>query len=161
ELKGKRVQIITNGGGYGVLAADALVENGLEFAKLGKKTSEDLRAKMPERVVIGNPMDLTGDADNQRFKIAIEAALDDSNVDAVLVNLLFQVPTVDSDIVQVLSDLNKRKAKPLLVMSIGGKYSELHRQALEKEGVSTFISPFNALKALKKMAEHHEYLKKP
>lgn len=160
EPKGRSLQIITNGGGYGVLAADAAIENNLILGRLGKETIESLKKKMPQRVVIGNPMDLTGDADNERFKVAIEAALDDENIDAILVNILFQVPTLDSNIVQILSELNKRKKKPLLVMSIGGAFSELHRHALEKEGISTFISPFNALKALRKMVEHHEFLKK-
>lgn len=160
EPKGRKVQIITNGGGYGVLAADAAIENDLILARMNAETVKSLKKKMPERVVIGNPMDLTGDADNERFRIAIEAALNDNNVDSILVNMLFQVPTLDSDIVQILSELNKKKKKPLLVMSIGGNYSELHRHALEKEGVSTFISPFNALKALRKMVEHHYFLKK-
>jgi acyl-CoA synthetase (NDP forming) len=95
--KGNKVQIITNGGGYGVLTADALEGSSLTLAQMGDPYKKPIIAASPSYAVIKNPMDLTGDADNNRFLVAIQNALADPGVDSIITILLFQVPTLDSD----------------------------------------------------------------
>lgn len=153
--KGKRVQVITDGGGYGVLATDAILQNGLELAKIKAKTKALIEKNSPEYAVVANPIDLTGDADKDRFEMAIRAVLADSNVDLVLLILLFQVPTLEKGVVESVYRTLKERKKPVVVMSAGGVYSERQRRRLEKRGISTFVSPFDAVRSLKALVDYY------
>ncbi|MBI4214912.1 CoA-binding protein [archaeon] len=146
--KGDRVQVITNGGGFGVLATDAIIENKLRLARMRADSLARLRSKLPEHAVVGNPLDLVGDADSERYSLALESALSDPNVDSVLCIILFQTTNVQSEIVDVISEFNDRKAKPLVACSAGGSYSKLHTTNLEKLGIPVYDSPHRAAKAL-------------
>ncbi|MEK6821123.1 MAG: CoA-binding protein, partial [archaeon] len=154
--KGRRLQIITNGGGYGVLTADAASESGLELAQMQEKYRKPIVAASPSYAVIKNPMDLTGDADNNRFLVAVENALLDSGVDAIIIILLFQVPTLDSDIIEGLSEHITKRKKPVLIVSAGGEYANMHMKLLEKEGIHTFEEPEDATHALKALIRFYE-----
>jgi len=147
-VKGKRVQIITNGGGLGILTVDALIKEGFELAKMNEKTIKKLKEKLPSYAVIKNPIDLTGDADTDRYSAAIEAALEDKNVDIIIVNLLFQVPTLGSDVLETISEKFNEKKKPIVAVCFGGEYTRTHKKALERYGVPTFSYPDRAAKAL-------------
>ncbi len=159
--RGNKVQIITDGGGHGVLAADAIAEAGLKLAQMKAENIELVKKVSPSYAVLKNPMDLTGDADNARYKAAIEATLKDENVDMVLLIVLFQVPALDEKIVQELTVLLKNRSKPVAVVSAGGKFSETQRQALEDNGISTFTSPEAAVKSLKALHGYYSKKKKP
>ena len=156
--KGMRVQIITDGGGYGVLAADDVQENGLILAKMQEKNVNEIRKMMPSYVVLSNPMDLTGDANNQRYKAAVEEAMKDSNIDIIVVIILYQVPTLTSEIIETITELNRKSTKPLIAISLGGEFSEMHKRAMEREGVVNFTYPHTAMKSLKALCDF--YLKK-
>lgn len=153
---GKRVQIITDGGGYGVLAADAVAENGLELAQLSNEAKKAISEKCPSYVVVENPIDLTGDTDNERCGLSLQQVLQDKNVDMVLMIVLFQVPKLDERIVEIVAETARERKKPLVVMSAGGSYSESLKMALEKKGISTFSSPNDAVRALKALWEYSE-----
>ena len=105
-------------------------------------------------------MDLTGGVNNQWYKLGLEAALGDKNVDMVALIILFQVPNLTSDVVQVISELNTKKAKPLAVISVGGEFSEVHKRAMEHGGIVTFSYPENAVKALRALAGFYEFRRK-
>lgn len=156
QMKNNRIQIITNGGGYGVLSADALSMNGLQLAKMEEKTRKEILKGVPSYAIIDNPMDLTGDADNKRYEVALNNISIDKNVDAILLILLFQVPTLDSDIIETVQAIKEETGKPLFVISAGGNYSETHRMALEKSNINTFISPFDAAKCFKELFEYYK-----
>ncbi|MFH1255753.1 MAG: CoA-binding protein [Candidatus Diapherotrites archaeon] len=153
--KGKRVQIITDGGGYGVVTADEVINHGLELAKMSEKSIAEIRKVVPPYVILRNPMDLTGDANNERYQVAVEAALKDKNVDMVIAIVLYQVPSLDSDVVETIRALNEKSSKPMIVISVGGAYSEVHKRALEREGVVNFSYPDDAVKALKALVEFY------
>lgn len=153
--KGKRVQIITDGGGYGVLATDALSKEGMEFAEMSEARKETIRKACPNYAVVKNPIDLTGDANNERYKIAVEQAMQDENVDAILTILLFQLPSLDEKIVEDMQKISATKTKPMLFISAGGIFSEKQRQRMEAGGDSTFQSPFDAAKALKTLVQYY------
>lgn len=85
SFSGDRLGILTNGGGLGVLAVDALVDHGGKLAKLGAATKERLDAAMPAIWSGANPVDIIGDADSARYAAAMQAVLDDRDIDAVLV----------------------------------------------------------------------------
>jgi len=145
---GNRVQVITDGGGFGVLTTDSLIKNRLTLAQMNIKNIKKLKKKFPSYVVLKNPMDLTGDADAERYRMSINAALNDPNVDMIAVITLFQIPTLTSEIVEIISAANRKKKKPMIVIAAGGRYTEVLKKSLEDSGVPTFSYPERAAEAL-------------
>lgn len=146
-MRGKRVQIITNGGGYGILATDSTERYGLKLAKPGKPV-KDLKQKMLETVVVGNPFDVLGDATNERYKLAIEASMKDKNNDAIVVVVLPQTPRIDQAIVQLLAHFGEEGGKPIVAVTTGSEYARKLKRELEDEGVPCFTFPDNAMRAI-------------
>ncbi len=153
--KGDRVQIITNGGGYGILCADSVVKEGLSMAEMSKKSQNVLKKKLPSICIVGNPMDLVGDATTERYKLAIQTALDDPNVDIVLVNILYQVPRLTTDIVNVVTEFAALKKKPIVTVSAGGDFTEVLRKSLEESGVPSYRFPHEAVNSIKQLVEYY------
>jgi len=154
---GNRIAIITNGGGTGVLATDALYQNGLKVANLSKKSQVELRKAMPSIVNIRIPLDMAGDADDKRFTAALDTLSKDDNVDAMMVIALFQTPGADSRVAASLIHYNTQMSKPFVVISPGGSYTEVHRNMMESSGVPVYSSPFVAAKALSALIEYARY----
>ncbi|MBI4181827.1 MAG: CoA-binding protein [Candidatus Aenigmarchaeota archaeon] len=150
--RGDRVQVITNGGGFGVLTADAIYQAGLRMASLADQTKEELTKALPSHVIIKNPIDLTGDADTHRYALALDAVLRDPGVDLLAVVTLFQVPTLTPDVVEVL--VEAKGQKPMVVIAAGGKYTEVLKKPLEDVGIPTFSYPERAVAALKALVEY-------
>ncbi|MEW6329069.1 MAG: CoA-binding protein [Candidatus Micrarchaeota archaeon] len=154
---GDRIAVITNGGGTGVLAADSIVENGMELAEFGEETKKELAKKIPSYASVGNPLDLVGDADAARYEMAINAVMNDNNVDLLAVVVLFQTAGVDSRVVPVIVDASNKRKKPIVVISTGGEYTEMHRRILDSYGVPTYASPSSAMRAVKKFIEYGKF----
>ncbi|MFH1978654.1 MAG: CoA-binding protein [Candidatus Aenigmatarchaeota archaeon] len=152
--KGNKVQIITDGGGFGVIAADWLIKNGLPLAMMEKKSIERLRKIFPPYVSLRNPMDLTGDADTPRYREAIAAAMDDPNVDILLIIVLFQVPALTADVVDVISEASQQRKKPVIVISAGGRYTEVLKKTLEDSGVPCYSYPQAAAKSIRVLVDY-------
>lgn len=153
--KGPRVQIITDGGGFGVLTTDWIVKHGLELARMKPATIRSLRKTFPDHVIVKNPLDLTGDSDTERYRVALDAAIKDPGVDMLAVILLFQVPALTGDVVEVITEARGRK--PMVAIAAGGKYTEALKKPLEAAGVPTFSYPERAIAALKAL---YDYSKK-
>jgi acetyl coenzyme A synthetase (ADP forming)-like protein len=146
--KGNRVQIITDGGGFGVLATDWIIESGLRLAEMSPESMKSMRKTFPERVILKNPIDLTGDADVERYRTAIEAAMKDDNVDMLAVITLFQIPTLTAEITDVISSFAETRKKPMVVIAAGGRFTEVLKKSMEDFGVPTFSYPEKAARAL-------------
>ena len=147
--KGKNVAVITNGGGFGVLSADALEKYGFTLPEFDKKTISKIESIMPNYSTIHNPLDLVGDADVNRYDVAIKSALKDDNIDAIIVCILLQTSPLDPDIVDLISSVNEKKKKPMLIVSAGGEYTQILLRSLEKEGIPSYPSPERAVRSLK------------
>jgi|SRR3989344_2201034 len=156
--KGNRIQIITNGGGYGILSTDAIIKNDLKLAEISKDTIKKLKKVMPEIVIISNPMDLVGDATTERYQVAIENCLNDKNVDILLINLLYQTPLISTDIVDVITEINDLKKKPIILVSTGGEFTELLKKSLEENNIPCYTFPEEAVNSIKALTDY--YLKK-
>lgn len=156
--KGDRVQIITNGGGYGILSTDAIIKNKLKLAELSKDTMKNLKKVMPEIVIIENPMDLIGDATTERYQVAVENCLNDKNIDILLVILLYQTPLISTDIIDIITELNDLKKKPIVVVSTGGEFTELLKKSLENNNIPCYTFPEEAVNSIKALVDY--YLKK-
>ena len=147
-----RIQIVTNGGGFGVMASDAVVKFGLKLAELSKEEKNALRKHVPSYATVSNPLDLTGDADSKRFASVLDVVLKSDNVDGVIVILLMQISALETSIVKVLEDM-KSHGKPILVCSTGGEFTNAHKKMLEDRSIPVFSTPDKASKAMKVLAD--------
>jgi acetate---CoA ligase (ADP-forming) len=160
KATGKRVAVITNGGGTGVLATDALYQCGLEMAKLSTGSEKVLRKAMPPIVNVRLPLDMAGDADDARFGAALGAISKDPNVDMIMAIALFQTPGADSRVAQTLINYGTTCGKPLVVVSAGGNYTQTHKQMMESSGVPVYDSPEEAARSLAALVSYSRFTKK-
>ncbi len=158
--KGNRVLIITNGGGFGVLAADQVSLKKMQLAELTEKSKREMIKVLPAYAPVHNPLDLVGDADDLRFKKALEVAGKDKNVDAILLILLFQTAPITEKVTDYVINFNKKKKKPLVVCSAGGNYVKQLAKKLEENNVPVFNSPAKAVDALNALIKYSEIKKK-
>ncbi|VVB98846.1 Acetate--CoA ligase [ADP-forming] II subunit alpha [uncultured archaeon] len=157
--RGNRVQIITNGGGFGIVTADQVIANGLELAKITPETAAKLKAEMPT-ITTGNPIDLIGDADFERYLKAIKACHKDENVDILMVLVLFNLPNLEVEKLAGLTKPQGKITKPMMVVAIGSDFTQKYLEKVEREGFTTFNYPSIAAKALKEAVGYAEYLRK-
>jgi len=155
QPKGNRVQIITNGGGYGVITADALNINNLTPAQLSKENKIYLKKIMPPRVIISNPIDLLGDTTTHRYKHVIETCMKDKNIDIILLLVLYQTPLLTTSIIDVITEFNDMKKKPIIVVSTGGEFTKVLKKSLEENNIPCFDYPEEAVRAIKKLTEYY------
>ncbi|MEK6862805.1 MAG: CoA-binding protein, partial [Nanoarchaeota archaeon] len=155
QSKGDRVQIITNGGGYGVLSIDAVIKNNLKLAELDKKTITLLKKQLPALVSIGNPIDLIANATTEHYKLIIEACLSDDNVDILLLIILYQSPLIDTSIIDIITEFNDLKKKPIIVISTGGEFADILKKSLEENNVVNYTFPDEAVRAIKALIDYY------
>ena len=157
--RGNRVQIITDGGGFGVMAVDWLVKHGLVLAKMQPERIKKLKKAFPPYVVVKNPIDLTGDATAEWYTTALKEAISDPGVDMIMLILLLQLPSLSPKVVELVTETAKNSKKPIIVVSAGGRYTEVLKKALEDSGIPAFSYPEKAARALSKLVEYGRYKK--
>ncbi|MGO4476449.1 bifunctional acetate--CoA ligase family protein/GNAT family N-acetyltransferase [Massilia sp. 2TAF26] len=143
---GPRLAILTNGGGPGVMATDALIEGGGQLARLGTATLERLSMDLPPTWSRGNPVDVIGDAPVERYRLALAALLEEPGTDAVL---LIHAPTaiVPSDaIARALLPLLRAARRPVLCCWMGGASVEQARGLCADAGLPVFDTPEEAVR---------------
>ncbi len=141
---GPRLAILTNAGGPGVLATDALVRSGGQLAELSPSTREALDAALPPHWSHGNPIDILGDADPERYSQAITAALADPQSDGLLVVLTPQAMTDPTATAQRLVSLAAGSRKPVLASWMGGAEVDEGERLLNEAGIATNRYPDRA-----------------
>ncbi len=146
-LKDGKIAIVTDGGGFGILAADAAESCGLELVKLDEKSLSGLRQFLPAYASLKNPIDLTGDSTTERYQKALDIVFKDKNVSGVVVIALLQIATLDEKIIDVLRDC-KMYGKPFVVCATGGEYTQERARKLESYGIPVYPTPERAVKAL-------------
>ena len=158
--RGNRVLIITNAGGPGIMAADAIENAGLQVATLSRNTAMALRQKLPEEARTGNPVDVLGDADTEQYVEAINTAQRDPEVDAIIIILTPQAMTSSAETARAMaSSING--GKPVLAVFMGGDDVISGRQELVAAGLPDYPSPDRAVAALKAMYEYASWRKMP
>ncbi len=158
--KGNGVGIVTNGGGMGVLTSDALEISGLTIADFSSDTKKELAKILPTYGSVNNPLDLIADAGADGYERALNLFITDKNIDILCVILLTQTPPIDERIIGVLTKIKASTSKPMVVIAVGGSYTDKYRRVLEGYGVPTYGYPDSAVKALKKLVEYAEFRKK-
>ena len=144
---GPRLAMVTNAGGPGVLATDALVAAGGELAPLDSTTLAQLNAALPPAWSRGNPIDVLGDADPARYAKALELAAEDGSSDGLLVILTPQDMTEPTLIAEGLSKRAHVAGKPILASWMGGAQVAAGVDILNRSGIPTFPFPDDAARA--------------
>lgn len=153
--RGPRLTILTNAGGPGVLATDALLEGGGELAQLSAESEKALSAFLPTHWSHANPIDILGDADPERYARALEVALADPNSDGLLAIL---APQGMTDPAQVAERVKAQagNGKPLLASWMGGRSVGRAIQSLNAAGIPVLSYPDSAVRAFQSMWNYSE-----
>jgi acetyltransferase len=156
--KGRRLTILTNAGGPGVLATDALITNGGELAKLSAETLNAFNQLLPEAWSHNNPVDILGDASPERYSKALEIAAKDPNSDGILVILTPQAMTDPTKTAEQLQPYAQLPHKPVIASWMGGKDVEPGETILNRVNIPTFPYPDTAARVFDYMAHYSENL---
>jgi acetyltransferase len=150
--RGRRVLVVTNGGGLGVIAADAARDAGLEVAPLGPAVQSRLRAVLPPTASPGNPVDLVGDADPARYANALHAVGPEADVDAALVIMTAQAATDAVGVARAVLGGTRGWSRPVVAAFVGGERVTPGARILEEAGLPCYSFPEPAVAALAGMA---------
>jgi acyl-CoA synthetase (NDP forming) len=157
------VAVITNAGGPGIMAADAIEEQGLTFAKLAEETMKRLAEKLPAAANVHNPVDVLGDALADRYEFALDVVLDDPNVNSALVLLTPQAMTQAKETAEAVVKIigQKKKGKPVLACFLGAAKVDEGVQILRRGGIPQYDSPESAVTTLKAMVDFVRWRTRP
>ena len=145
--QGKRVAIITNAGGPGVLATDAAIKNQLELAKFSDATLDIYRKSLPATANIKNPVDVIGDARADRYKVALGSALQDTGVDGVLVILTPQSMTDIENIAEEVCNTVGNFDKPAYASFMGEQDVAVGIDILQQRSIPHYVLPESMCRA--------------
>ncbi|MBN3004456.1 GNAT family N-acetyltransferase [Chromobacterium alkanivorans] len=154
RVGGKRLAIVTNGIGPGVLAADSAYSNRVELAKLSEPTLELLNGVLPRNWSRGNPLDIIGDASPSRFRTAVKACLDDPNVDGVMVVFTPQAGTDHLTTAQLMIGLQRESSKPLFLSWLGDAKVSESRELFSKAKCAHFRAPEYGIEVFRNLAAY-------
>jgi acetyltransferase len=144
---GPGVAIITNAGGPGVMAADALAAQGLEPALLNSAILGQLDASLPPFWSHGNPIDILGDASPERYQKAVEICLGAPEINVLLIILTPQAMTDPSAVATTLSHLLRGAVRSVFTVWMGGVDVEPGRAIFHEAGIPTYETPERAIAA--------------
>ncbi len=163
-LKGNCIAVVTNAGGMGVMATDAIERAGLKMARLAPETVNGLQSEMPEIANATNPIDVRGDAFEDRYEVALRHALADPNVDAAMAILIPQELTPVKKSAQVIVKVAREfeaSGKTVIGCFMGEERSREGIQILIEGGVPNYRFPERAADALRAMWEYRQWLERP
>jgi len=145
--KGKRVLIVTDGGGIGVAIADLCADQGLHVVDLPDEIKMRLKGKLPPFYILGNPVDLTGSATDEEYGIVLREALGGDHYDLAIVTALWGAPALTDRLIDIIAEASEVTSKPFLICSIGGRFTMSKNSLFEEKGLPVFPSPERAVKA--------------
>jgi acetyl coenzyme A synthetase (ADP forming)-like protein len=147
-----RVAIVTNAGGPGIILADACESLGLEVTSLAPETERKLRAALPEEASVKNPVDMIASATARSYEAALDAILEDPNVDSAIASFVPPLGIHAEDVAQALARVNARHPqKPLLAVLMGQEGLPAGLETLHRARVPAYLFPESAARALSAM----------
>ncbi|MBX3678973.1 MAG: bifunctional acetate--CoA ligase family protein/GNAT family N-acetyltransferase [Rhodocyclaceae bacterium] len=153
--RGNRLAIVTNGGGPGVMAADRCADLRIPLAQLSDGTVAKLNEFLPAAWSRGNPVDILGDANADRYKNTVAAVLEDANVDGVLVILTPQAIIDPTAVADALIELEKNADKPVVTCWMGEDLVRQGRRKFEEAGIPTFRTPEPAVELFSHISAYY------
>jgi acetyl coenzyme A synthetase (ADP forming)-like protein len=160
-LASDRIAVVTNAGGPGIMAADAIEREGLQLASLEPETQLLLRERLPSAASVANPIDVLGDSLADRYDIAINAALSDPNVGAVVVILTPQVMTQIDETARAVGNASARHDKPIMACFMGEATVGSGVHILNEMQVPNYRVPERAVAALRAMSRYRQWREDP
>lgn len=160
-LTGSRIAIVTNAGGPGIIATDAIERAGLQMAEFTPATISHLQANLPATANVYNPIDVIGDAKADRYRIGIQAALTDPNVDAVLVLFTPQAGSEAEATVEAMAELSANQSKPIVASFMGAYSIKPALKLLNQYKIPNYEFPERAVSALEAMWQHRRWREQP
>lgn len=155
---GPNVEIISNAGGPAVISADMVSKYGLSLAETGRKTKDLLRKNLPREASLLNPVDVLGDAQADRFKVVIEAVLEEEDVDSVVVILTPQLMTEIEKTAEIIGQLHQKHKKPIFCSFIGGEKAQKGEKILSEYEIPSFRFPERAIRTIKFMWKWNKWV---
>ena len=155
---GPRVAIVTNAGGPGIVATDMTVVSGLELAEFSDETVETLKSHLPSTANFHNPVDVIGDAAQDRYENALAAVIRDEGVDGAMVILTPQSMTNAMGTAEAIVRIARRSHKPILCCFMGIIDVSTGVQYLQENGVPVYRFPENAAKAFGALYRYSKWL---
>jgi acetyltransferase len=157
---GPGLAIITNGGGPGLMAADALSSLGLQPASLTRETINKLQAFLPSFLAKTNPINIMGDASPERWRRTLEVCFSAPEIYALVIIFVPQSPYSGGEVAQaVVECLRNRPFPPLFAVWMGGETAEEGRRILNTAGIPTYETPERAVSAFMYMYSYARNLK--
>ena len=160
--KDEGIAIVTNAGGPGIMSTDLIEKLGLKLATLSQKTRGKLEENLPSAAATGNPIDILGDAEPDRYKLAAGLALEDPNVHSLVVLLTPQAMTDSMETAKNLVEVSKGyPEKPIVTVFMGGNWVANASKVLKENGIPCFNFPEKGIKTLDALYQRARYLKLP
>ncbi|MBU1120085.1 acetate--CoA ligase family protein [Patescibacteria group bacterium] len=153
---GRKIAIITNAGGPGILATDAVERENLELTEIGEKTKQKLLKVLPRESNIKDPIDILGDAKSDRYELAIETVLEEKDVDSIFAILTPQLITDIEGTAQKIVDMGKLTSKPIYACFLGGKDIKAGFRILERNNQPSFNDIQEGIHLISKLAKFGE-----
>lgn len=151
--KGNRVALVTNGAGPVIAAIDHFERLSLKIAEMSEESKKKFHEHYPSTYVIGNPLDVTGSANADDYKFAIQTFLDDPEVDIIMPWFVFQDDPLEETIVNILADFQKQKKKPILIGALGGPFTQEISKRIEENNVPVYHSVISWVTAAGSLAQ--------
>lgn len=158
--KGRRVAIVTNAGGPGILATDALVSLGMEVVPLPDKVKKELKGFLAPEVSLHNPLDLVAGARGREFTLALEAVGRRSDFDTIIPVFVQPITIDEIDVARAIIEAKRRTNKPYLACFMGGGFRSLGMKMLIEAGIPVYIFPEAIAKALKTIDGYRQFLER-
>ncbi len=154
RTKGNRLAIITNAGGPGVMATDALIKMGGKLAELSQETIDKLNEFLPPHWSRSNPVDILGDASAELYSKTLDICLKDKNIDGALVILTPQAMTQCTETARLLVEKSKGQSKPIFGCWMGAGMTHEGRLVLRDGKIPTYQTPEPAIKSFMNMYKY-------
>ncbi|TET52524.1 MAG: CoA-binding protein [Actinobacteria bacterium] len=159
--KSNSLGILTNAGGPAILASDWASSAALTVASLTNKTIKSLSSFLPAAASLYNPVDLLGDAKEDRYKKALSVMLKDSNIDSLLAILTPQAMTEIEKTAKIISEVSKNNTKPVVASFMGGPDIKKAEKILKQYNIPNYIYPEDAVKSIGALVTYSRILQRP
>lgn len=163
-IENRRVAILTNGGGWGIIASDFIESTGrgigAKLAVLSEETKAKIATKALAFAALRNPIDLTASLNNEMCDVTLEALQDDPGVDIILCTLGYQPPAVTEELTDIIIRWAKTGKKPIIVVPVGSDIVVKAMQRFNEAGVPAYASIWRGVQAIDYLARRGDYLKR-
>jgi len=153
-MKGKKVAVVTNAGGPGIVATDSIVRGGLEMAKLSKSLQKKIQKFLPAESSLKNPIDIIGDAKAERYQYPIDELAKNDDVDAIMVLLTPQHVTQIEETAKIVLNATLMYEKPIIPVFLGKKQTSVGTQIFYDNYIPIFTEIDDAVSSLKALSDY-------